>query len=119
MIFGIGINIIEAERFENQISKNNGFRKKVFTQREIEYCESKKNKAQHYAAHFAAKEAFFKVIGTGWKNGMAFNEIVVLNNELVKPEIILYGNTKRFIKKNNITKIHLSLSHIKDLAVAL
>lgn len=78
MIFGIGIDIIEVERVKNQISKSNGFREKIFTEREIEYCESKKNKAQHYAARFAAKEAFFKAIGTGWRNGMAFNAIIIL-----------------------------------------
>lgn len=118
MIFGTGIDIIEVDRVEKQIA-NNGFREKIFTEREIEYCESKKNNAQHYAARFAAKEAFFKAIGTGWRNGMAFNEIEILNNELGKPEVILHGKTKEFSEKQLINNIHVSLSHIKNFVNAI
>ena len=119
MIFGTGTDIIEVVRVDNHISKNNGFREKIFTEREIKYCESKKNKGQHYAARFAAKEAFFKAIGTGWRNGMAFNEIEILNNELGKPEIILHGKTKEYSKQQEINNIHVSLSHIKDFVNAV
>jgi len=118
LIFGTGIDIIEVDRVEKQIA-NNGFREKIFTEREIEYCESKKNNAQHYAARFAAKEAFFKAIGTGWRNGMAFNEIEILNNELGKPEVILHGKTKEFSEKQLINNIHVSLSHIKNFVNAI
>ena len=119
MIFGTGIDIIEVERVEKQISKNNGFREKIFTEKEIKYCESKKNNSQHYAARFAAKEAFFKAIGTGWRGGMAFNEIEILNNELGKPEVILHGKTKEFCEKQVINNIHVSLSHIKNFVNAI
>jgi len=119
LIFGTGIDIIEVDRVENQISKDNGFTEKIFTKREIKYCESKKNKAQHYAARFAAKEAFFKAIGTGWRNGMAFNEIEILNNELGKPEVFLHGKTKEYSKKQLINNIHVSLSHIKKIVTAI
>ena len=119
MIFGTGIDIIEVERIENQISKSNGFKEKIFTEREIDYCESKKNKAQNYAVRFSAKEAFFKAIGTGWRGGLAFNEIEILNNKLGKPEIFLHGNTKKFIEKKKIKSIHVSLSHIKSFANAV
>ncbi len=119
MIFGTGIDIIEVDKVEKQISNNNGFTEKIFTKREIEYCESKKNKAQHYAARFAAKEAFFKAIGTGWRNGMAFNEIEILNNELGKPEILLHGKTKEFSEKQLINNIHVSLSHLKKIVTAI
>ncbi|MFA4851274.1 MAG: holo-ACP synthase [Bacteroidales bacterium] len=119
MIFGTGIDIIEVDRVEKQIAKSSGFREKIFTEREVEYCESKKNKAQHYAVRFAAKEAFFKAIGTGWRNGMAFNEIEILNNELGKPEVILHGKTKEFTEKQLINNIHVSLSHIKNVVNAI
>ena len=119
MIFGTGIDIIEVDRVAKQIAENNGFKEKIFTEKEIEYCESKKNKAQHYAARFAAKEAFFKAIGTGWRNGMAFNEIEILNNELGKPEVVLHGKTKEFSKKQLINNIHVSLSHIEKFVNAI
>lgn len=119
MIFGIGTDIIEVERVGKQISKVNGFKEKIFTPNEIKYCESRKNKAQNYAARFAAKEAFFKAIGTGWRGGLAFNEIEVVNNELGKPEINLYGETKKLIEKDRIENIYVSLSHVKNLASAI
>ena len=119
MIFGTGIDIIEVDRVEDQIAKGDGFKEKIFTVKEIEYCESKKNKAQHYAARFAAKESFFKAIGTGWRYGMAFNEIEILNNELGKPEVFLHGKTKEFTEKQGIKNIHVSLSHIKKVVNAI
>ena len=75
MIFGIGIDMIEVERVEHKLTKDSGFREFVFSENEIEYCESKTHKYEHYAACFAAKEAFLKALGTGWSNGIAFNEI--------------------------------------------
>lgn len=119
MIFGTGIDIIEVDRVENQISTNNGFAEGIFTKREIEYCESKKNKAQHYAARYAAKEAFFKALGTGWRYGMAFIEIEILNNQLGKPDVILHGKTKDFSEKQLIKNIHVSLSHINKVVAAI
>lgn len=119
MIFGIGTDIIEVERVGKQISKGDGFKEKIFTPNEVKYCESRKNKAQNYAARFAAKEAFFKAIGTGWRRGLTFSEIEVVNNELGKPEINLYGKTKKFVEENRIENIHVSLSHVKNLASAI
>jgi len=66
MIKGIGIDMIEPERVATRIKKKKGFRELVFSKNEIAYCEKKTNKFEHYAARFAAKEAFFKAIGTGW-----------------------------------------------------
>lgn len=119
MILGTGIDIIEVDRVKKQISKGDGFREEIFTKREIGYCESKKNKAQHYAVRFAAKEAFFKAIGTGWRDGVKFIEIEILNNELGKPEIVLHGKTKKISELNAINNIHVSLSHIKNFVTAI
>ena len=119
LIFGTGTDIIEVDRVKDQISKDNGFKETIFTVNEITYCESKKNKAQHYAARFAAKESFFKAIGTGWRYGMAFNEIEILNNELGKPEVFLHGKTKEFAKDQGINKIHVSISHLKKIVNAI
>jgi holo-[acyl-carrier protein] synthase len=119
LIFGIGTDIIEVERIEKQLEKNSGLKEKLFTSGEIAYCETKKNKAQHYAARFAAKEAFLKAIGTGCRDGLQFNEVEVTNDQLGKPLIVLYGKTKDFVAEINITNIQVSLSHIRDMVNAI
>ncbi len=117
MIIGIGTDIAEVPRIAKSI-ENNSFKEKVFSKVEISYCETKTNKAESYAARFAAKEAFFKALGTGWRGGMAFNEVEILNDELGKPTINVLGTTAEIIKEKNIRIIHVSLSHIKDVAMA-
>ncbi len=118
MVKGIGTDIIEVGRIKNQIEKNNGLIESLFTKNEIEYCETFKHKQENYAARFAAKEAFFKAIGTGYRFGMAFTEIEISNDELGKPSLIAFGKTKEHIKKLGIQHIHVSLSHTKEYATA-
>ena len=117
MIIGIGTDIAEVPRIAKSIEKDS-FKERVFSKTEIAYCETKTNKEENYAARFAAKEAFFKALGTGWRGGMAFNEVEVVNDELGKPFILLLGATAEIIKEKNIRIIHVSLSHIKDVAMA-
>ena len=119
MIIGIGIDIIEVARIERLLTKQNRFQKRIYTEKEIAYCEMKKNNAQNYAARFAAKEAFLKAIGTGWRQGVAFREIEVVNNPQGKPEIFLSGKTKEIADNLGITNIQVSLSHLKDYAIAV
>lgn len=119
MIAGLGIDLVEVERMEEKIRKDNGFRELVFSANEIAYCESRANKYEHYAARFAAKEAFFKAIGTGWIKGTAFNEVEVINNEHGKPEIVLLDSTNATVHPMQLSSIHLSLTHIKKVASAV
>ena len=116
MIIGIGTDIIEVDRVARAISKE-AFKKKVFSEREIAYCESQK-KEESFAARFAAKEAFFKALGTGWRDGMGITEVEILNDELGKPSIFLNGKAKEVFEQKGGTHIHLSLSHIKTQAIA-
>lgn len=119
MIAGIGIDIIEVERVADKINKENGFREMIFSESEISYCENKPNKFEHYAARFAAKEAFFKALGTGWLDGTAFNEIETTNNEFGKPTIVLLATTKATISTFQLVNIMVSLTHIKTVASAV
>src|ERR1700753_1590912 len=109
MIAGLGIDIIEVERIAEKIKKENGFRELVFSANEIAYCEGKTHKYEHYAARFAAKEAFFKALGTGWLNGTAFNEVEIINNELGKPAIVLLGLTNTTVNALGNFDISVSL----------
>jgi len=111
--------MIDVERVASGINKESGFREMVFSATEIAYCESKKNKFEHYAARFAAKEAFFKALGTGWAENTLFNEVGVVHNADGKPEIQLSGLTQSTINAMGITKILVSLSHIKETASAI
>ena len=119
MIAGLGIDMIEVERVAEKIGKESGFRELAFSKKEIEYCDAKANKFEHYAARFAAKEAFLKAIGTGWASGTAFNEIEVFNDANGKPEIMLLGQTAITLAVMGHQKISVSLSHLKTIASAV
>ncbi|MFN8242417.1 MAG: holo-ACP synthase [Ferruginibacter sp.] len=119
MIAGLGIDLIETERVAEKIGKDSGFRELVFSAAEIAYCETRANKYEHYAARFAAKEAFFKAIGTGWVNGTAFNEVEVLHDAAGKPHLHFLGKTADTVKKLQPGSITVSLSHVKTMATAI
>ena len=119
MIFGIGTDIIEVHRVEKLIEKGEAARSRIFSANEIAYCETKKNKGENYAARYAAKEAFFKAFGTGWRGKMSFNEVEIKNNRLGKPDIKLSGDTLLTVNKKKISKIHVSLTHLKDIVNAV
>jgi holo-[acyl-carrier protein] synthase len=119
MILGVGTDLIEVERIAEKIRKSSDFLQLVFSKEEIEYCSSKLNKYEHYAARFTAKESFFKALGTGWKSGTAFNEIEITHNEIGKPMISFIGETAITIKNMNLGNIHVSLSHLKTVASAI
>lgn len=116
MILGIGTDIIEVGRVKKAIDKI-ALKQKVYSAREIEYCEKDKS-GQSYAARGAAKEAFFKALGTGWRGKMSINEVEVLNDELGKPHIQLSGEALRVFEERGGKTIHVSLTHIKEHAVA-
>jgi len=119
MVLGVGIDMIEVERIATKIGKESGFRELVFSKNEIEYCETKTNKFEHYAARFAAKEAFLKAVGTGWINGSSFHEIEIVRDKNGKPELVLLGETAITFQSLNIQKISVSLSHLKSIASAV
>lgn len=120
MIIGIGTDIVEVPRIAAKLAKGDGFRNLVFTPFEISYCEQQTNRAESYAARFAAKEAVLKAFGTGWGNGgINFDEIEVRNDAAGKPEIFLIGNGANRYAVMGIKKIWVSLSHEKSAAVAM
>ena len=120
-IFGIGTDIVDISRIKRLFNKNKKIKKKIFSKKEIKYCESRPNKIASYSKRFAAKEAFSKALGTGVSKGISFNEISVTNNKEGAPYIELLGKTKiiskKLIKKKN--KIYLSLSDEKKYALAM
>lgn len=118
MIFGTGIDMLEVSRIRKVMGEDIGFREHIFTEGEIAYCEALKNKYQNYAARFSAKEAFLKALGTGWRYGIRFADIDVYQDNLGKPFIRLHGKADELARKENITGIHLSMSHTREMVVA-
>jgi len=113
-IFGIGTDIVNIKRIEKNISKKGSkFKNKIFSKKEILYCETKRNPFPFFAKRFAAKEAFAKALGTGICKEVTFKNIEVSNNKFGKPTITLKGVTSKFINKKVRNKeylIYLSLS---------
>jgi len=121
-IFGIGTDIVNIKRMEKSLKKYGfKFKKKIFSKREILYCEKKRNPSSYYAKRFAAKEAFSKALGTGIRKGISLKNIEISNNSKGKPYILLKGDLSKFLKKkikNKKYDIHLSLSDDKPWAQA-
>lgn len=118
MIAGIGCDVIEVERIKAAIDRG-GFLERVYTAAERQYCMTEKGlpKYESYAARFAAKEAFVKALGIGFRQG-TFQEIAVLDDELGKPRIFLTGRFAELAKKMGVQQIFVSLSHVKTVALA-
>ena len=119
-MLGIGCDLADVERIEKAITRK-GFKERVFTPDEIAYCTGSQgvDKAQSYAARFAAKEAFLKAIGTGLRGSGQLTEISVTNDDLGKPELRVTGYFATYIEKMGVKKIHLSLSHTATTAMAV
>ena len=121
-IFGIGTDIVNIKRMDHSLKKHgSGFKKRIFSNKEIYYCERKKEPSAFYAKRFAAKEAFGKALGTGIRKGVNFKNIEISNNVHGKPFIFLKGSLANLVKKklkNKKYDIHLSLSDDKPWAHA-
>lgn len=116
MIHGIGVDIIEIHRIKQSIAEyGDSFLKKLFTENEIIYCRSKQFPDQHFAARFAAKEAFSKAIATGWSGEFEWKNVEVKNDSAGKPSFIFYGKTAETL---NNCSVLLSMSHSDSAVVA-
>ena len=122
MIFGIGIDTIEVPRIARTIEQyGDQFLNRIFTKLEIAYCTSRKMSAEHFAARFAAKEAFAKAIGTGIRQGFIWKEVEVRKGYSGKPILVVNGSmiakTSRIVGGNYQALV--SLSHTKTIAEAM
>jgi holo-[acyl-carrier protein] synthase len=119
MIVGTGIDIAEVPRIREVIERHGErFLRRVFTEGEIQYCESKANRVERYAARFAAKEAGMKAIGTGWNHGVRWRDIEVARKPGGRPTLLLHGKAAEFAARLGATNIALSLTHTAEQAMA-
>ena len=118
MIVGIGNDIIEIERIEKAISKE-GFKNKIYTQRELKNIEKRGNRTETYAGIFSAKEAISKAIGTGVRE-FSLTDLEILNDDLGKPYVVVSEKLDKIIKsKKEDYQIEISISHSKKYATAV
>lgn len=118
MVIGLGIDIIEIGRIKKSIEKyGDRFLNKVFTSEEINYCNSKFNKYQHYAARFAAKEAVYKALASGWKQGLRWKDIEVKNDSTGMPSINPLGKFQTFLTDD--TQLKISISHSENYVTSV
>lgn len=119
MIVGIGVDIVETQRIEGAIERHgHRFTKRLFTPAEIEYCEGFKNKSERYAARFAAKEAAFKALGTGWREGVRWLDVEVTHLASGKPELRLTGRAGELASGLRVARSFITISHSDRYAVA-
>ena len=119
-IVGIGIDIIDNNRIKSLL-KNNSFINRTFSKKEISISKRILNKTNFFSKRFAAKEAFSKALGTGFRNNLNFNDIEIVNDKLGKPYYLINNKIKQIIKKKkkvNNFKLFLSISDEKDYSVA-
>ena len=120
MILGTGTDMIEIARIQQSIDRfGDRFLARIFTPAEIAYCRQKKNAAESFAARFAAKEAAAKALGTGISHGVTWLEIEVTRQPSGKPGLQLSGRAAGRAQKLGITRTSLSLTHSRDIALAV
>ncbi len=118
-ILGHGVDVIECPRLKKMLD-HHGDRllQRVFTPHEQAYCQQHKERMQHLAGRFAAKEAVLKALGTGMRGQMKWTDVQIANNDLGKPEIVLSGESAAVAARMGVTRVLISISHTREHAVA-
>lgn len=116
---GAGTDIVSVARLGRSLARGPGFAEEVFTPLERHYCDQRPNAVQHYAARFAAKEAFLKAVGVGLFGGILLHDIEVVRDEAGPPRLSLGPTAAAALEQAGATRSHLSLSHERDYAIAL
>jgi holo-[acyl-carrier protein] synthase len=119
VIFGIGIDIIEIKRVEKLSARGRQYLETIFTENEMDFCEAKARKHEHYAAQYAAKEALLKALGTGWQGGLAYSDIEIIHEESGQPKVFVRGKVKKYFDQHKIQQTSISMSHTRETAIAV
>jgi holo-[acyl-carrier protein] synthase len=119
LIIGLGLDIAEIDRIGAAIERHGpAFIERIYTTREIAYCESHRNRFERYAARFAAKEAAMKALGTGWRHGVRWRDIEVARDPSGKPALRLEGVAREIADRLGVKNIALTITHSGNLALA-
>ena len=120
MITGIGIDVVQNDRIRDSIQRfGDRFLNRIFTQGEIDYCRKCSQPEIHYAARFAAKEAAFKALGTGWATGVKWKDVEIERLPSGKPELHLYGEALNRATSAGAQRFYVSLTHDQLVSCAV
>jgi holo-[acyl-carrier protein] synthase len=120
MITGIGIDVVQNERIHESVRRfGDRFLNRIYTEGEIEYCSKCAQPEIHYAARFAAKEASFKALGTGWAAGVKWKDAEVIRQPSGKPELHLHGEALAIASSLGAKRFHVSLTHDQLVSCAV
>jgi holo-[acyl-carrier protein] synthase len=117
MVIGIGVDIVEIKRIAQALETT--MIERVFTEVEIQYCTRRKNRFQHFAGRFAAKEAALKALGTGWQKGIRWKDVEVTSNPLGKPEVLFHRRAREIYQESGTQQAHVTITHATEYAVAV
>ena len=118
-ILGIGTDIVECPRIGKMIEQHGElFLRRVYTPREIRYCQARKHAIEHFAGRWAAKEAILKAMGTGWSQGITWTDIEVRPGEGGRPQVMVCGMAREVARERGIGEILISISHCRTYATA-
>jgi holo-[acyl-carrier protein] synthase len=121
VIVGAGVDLCEVARIEKALAAPHGerLRDRVFTPGEIAYAERPGNRYERYAARFAAKEAAMKALGTGWRDGVGWRDLEVVNLPSGRPMLRLHGRAAALAAEMSVNKVTLSITHTREQALAM
>jgi len=114
-----GVDLVECHRLAEVIDRHGErFLRRVFTPGELAYCRPRKRCIEHLAGRFAAKEAVFKVLGTGWRGGIAWTDVEVVHDDAGRPRVVLSGRCREVADALGLSTILLSITHTANHAMA-
>ncbi len=118
-IVGIGTDIVECVRIGRMIEQHGElFLHRVYTWREIRYCQTRKHAIEHFAGRWAAKEAIFKCLGTGWRRGLCWTDLEIRNDLSGAPRLHLCGAARDRVQSMRVADILITISHCRAYATA-
>jgi holo-[acyl-carrier protein] synthase len=118
-IVGIGTDIVECLRIGRMIEQHGErFLTRVYTEREVRYCQARKHATEHFAGRWAAKEAILKCLGTGWRRGMDWTDMEIRNTPNGQPRVLMCGAAKDQAQALQVADILISISHCRAYATA-
>ena len=120
MILGLGIDLVAVDRFDpDRWSAGQHVLEEIFTEDELAYCRAMRNSAPFYAVRFAAKEAYFKALGTGKSGAIAWRDVEVVRDDKGRPALAVRGESRRIAEGIGVRCVHVSLTHTDDAAAAV
>ncbi len=118
-IYGVGIDLIEVARIKAAIERHESFVKRIFVQEELKFSNRGVFRYEELAGRFAVKEAVLKALKVGWRQGIGFVDVVVLNEKSGAPYVVLQNRAKKISEDLGIKQIFISISHTKELAIGV